>query len=500
MQKFILLWVLLLGILSCNPYSVEVTQSLDASGPNRACLEKVLDHFRQSKNVLGYRSAIFLISSMGGLLSSTESSMHYDVQTIRSSFLISQIEMACNVYQKDSGAHEIPFETFAEYVLPYRLGTEPLTDWRRACIDTFTPKYNAFSNIGNIETRHVNFIKDFNLRLMRQGYFFDNSSKYKKWRTWAELIRIRKGNCWNMASTMVYPLRALGIPVAIDFVSHWGNVDGGDHAWNVYIKGRTKGIPFLAYEGQPGTYDPLRIFDDIRRNPAKVYRKTFRSAKDRLAASLYVPGSLRIDQGIDVTEQYTAVKDVKLKLGLRTSHKMAFLSIFSNGNLEAVVGGSLENRLCTFKKMAEGVVYVPCSYGHKTGLSPISIPFAFKATKLKVFPINTGKKVSMKIEALRSTESEALAQFGLDITEDKFKANMKAVTEGRKRARPVDGKTYKLFVWDRGWVEFLEKLKEENKKIIFENVPTGTIYKLVEKESGRSHRIFSYENESQIWW
>ena len=36
--------------------------------------------------------------------------------------------------------------------------------------------------------------------------------------------------------------------------------------------------------------------------------------------------------------------------------------------------------------------------------------------------------------------------------------------------------------------------------IIYENVPSEAIYLLKNRTKGREERVFSYENDKQIWW
>lgn len=65
------------------------------------------------------------------------------------------------------------------------------------------------------------------------------------------------------------------------------------------------------------------------------------------------------------------------------------------------------------------------------------------------------------------------------------------------------GRKYQLLYWDKNAICTLLKEKEckRDSFLVFENVPDGMLYKLVDTSSSmRRERIFSYEEEKQVWW
>lgn len=63
----------------------------------------------------------------------------------------------------------------------------------------------------------------------------------------------------------------------------------------------------------------------------------------------------------------------------------------------------------------------------------------------------------------------------------------------------IPGNLYELFYWDGEW-ESLGQQRAEDYQIVYDNVPSGTIYWLRNLTRGQEERPFTYENNKQIWW
>ena len=62
-----------------------------------------------------------------------------DIIEIDSAYLCHNIDWAFKVWQEQPWGKNISFETFCEYLLPYRIADEPLAYWR----ETYYEKYNS---------------------------------------------------------------------------------------------------------------------------------------------------------------------------------------------------------------------------------------------------------------------------------------------------------------------------------------------------------------------
>ena len=164
MIKIYLLWVLLVGSLCCScTGNKRLEYALEFAGENRGELEKVLEHYNDSG--LKQDAARFLIENMPRYFSyegwqlDTLKAIHaatehtdgwvnkkdrkkwehfsfrtlkkvYDAKVIKAEFLIHHIDQAFEVFEKRSWNKYLPFDDFCELILPYRIGDEPLEEWR----------------------------------------------------------------------------------------------------------------------------------------------------------------------------------------------------------------------------------------------------------------------------------------------------------------------------------------------------------------------------------
>lgn len=62
------------------------------------------------------------------------------------------------------------------------------------------------------------------------------------------------------------------------------------------------------------------------------------------------------------------------------------------------------------------------------------------------------------------------------------------------------GDTYELFYWNGNTWTSMGKQKATNIRLTYHNVPTKGLYWLRNLSKGKDERIFTYENEKQIWW
>ena len=154
---------------SCNQ---DLNLSLDLAGSNRAKLELILKHFEDNPKSLKYEAAKFLIDNMPYhhtfkgdaverfnelYLNTSEESLNkrteffnknadsirssispvYDITTMKAEYLIKAIDDACDMWC-NSPWHELyDKEIFFDYVLPYRIEHEPLSDWRQTISEEF---------------------------------------------------------------------------------------------------------------------------------------------------------------------------------------------------------------------------------------------------------------------------------------------------------------------------------------------------------------------------
>ena len=168
-QYFILLFIVLLSVFSCHP---NLDLSLQNAENNRSELEKVLNHFENNPIPLKYQAAEFLIENMlycysynsiaaneidelylntsnkalnkrteffNKKVDSIKSSIipAYDINLLNADYLIKAIDDACDMWYNSPWHEQYDKEIFFDYVLPYRIEHEPLSDWRQTISEEF---------------------------------------------------------------------------------------------------------------------------------------------------------------------------------------------------------------------------------------------------------------------------------------------------------------------------------------------------------------------------
>jgi hypothetical protein len=177
MKNILLILLTSVWLFSCTQPS-RLEQALQFAGENRAELEKVLAHYSQNPaDSLKYKAACFLIENMPfhyyydsdelravkeelceivssreiyetnvipyleerkGSLFRLASNRNNDAKTLSADYLIKNIEQSFHVWEQQVWGKYVPFQTFCNEILPYRIGDEALEEWR----DTYITHFN----------------------------------------------------------------------------------------------------------------------------------------------------------------------------------------------------------------------------------------------------------------------------------------------------------------------------------------------------------------------
>ena len=206
--------------------------------------EKVLEYYQNDS--LKYRAACFLIENMSGHFSYQGEAMEYckrklktlprqlrsdsmkvfwqqaasmypdgafdripDCVTIKSAYLIANINQAFRIWEEAPWHKEVSFETFCCYILPYRISDEQLADdvhWR----DTLAKRYaDCISGVTDMKRAFALLSKELDdLRkrpLLKCPYMLDALTMEEVGFSLCEQRCIVRGNV----------MRALGLPVVV---------------------------------------------------------------------------------------------------------------------------------------------------------------------------------------------------------------------------------------------------------------------------------------------
>jgi hypothetical protein len=235
----------------------------------------------------------------------------------------------------------------------------------------------------------------------------------------------------------------------------------------------------MGAEANPGEYE-------LSGKLAKVYRKTFSRQPDNLIfqerKQEAVPRWLAGKSYVDVTADYLDACDVVVSLDQPPpdSIDIAYLCVFNSGAWEAVDWGRITDAEVTFRKVGPEIAYLPAFYvgGDICASAP---PFILTADcRTKRLTADTLNLVEVQLTST-TRRRQAVA------------------TDGVARTSLTPDKRYELFFWQDGWKSAGTKIAGD-RPLLFAAVPANTLYWLVAEGSDKDERIFTFENDRQVWW
>ncbi len=288
----------------------------------------------------------------------------YDLQNISAQRLITEIDQAFEVWQSNVYMRDCSFESFCEYILPYRHRNGLLTDSTRQ-IFRERHEHDFFRQDGK------NMIEEMDSLLYR--YRHVTHSGFAGTRipihTAQTMEKLRHGLCEQRCWFNSLLFSSLGMAVATDFVPAWGNRNNS-HTWNVVIK-NGKSYAFEAFwDNDRWKYKRIynnKSCDSIwgRYRLPKVYRRTFQRYTEGPVADNDVdfsdiPPLFKDVRKKDVSSEYFETTDVTINLSsVPKDAKYAYLCVLNYNNWDAVQWGRIADGKATFKDMGRNILYMP---------------------------------------------------------------------------------------------------------------------------------------------
>ncbi len=503
------------GSRAPGDYPADLQAALEASGDNRPRLEAVLRHCRTGADSLKLEAARFLIANMEqhsfarlclcdsleeevaldvlaypdytalraaidsieavrGELSYRRDEIIPDLEAMSDALLIENIDYAFRAWRERPWARHYSFAEFRDYVLPYRGSNEPLESWR----PFFFERYHDLADRMEDPTDPIEAARLINADLITWFTFDERFYLHPTDQGLSEMRACGLGRCEDMTNLAIYAMRANGLPVTSDYTPFWANA-GNNHAWNAILDRDGRVLSFMGCEAHPGEY---RLWNKL----AKAYRKTYAPQPGNLAFQKHedeqVPAWLSGKYYEDVTAAYTEVADMRVTLSEvpDDSVRFAYLCVFNSGDWEAIHWGRIEDGAVVFEDMGTGIAYLPAFYLEQE-LVPAAGAFVLEKSGL-VRPL-AADPARQETMILRAT-TRAVTVSDTDSIEKSF------LEEGR---------TYELHYWDDGWVRVGRGMAGDE-PLRFETVPADGLYWLVAEGSREDERIFTYEEDTQIWW
>ncbi len=312
----------------------------------------------------------------------------YDAHVITADYLIENIELSFLVWKKYPWNRKLSFEDFCELILPYRIGDEPLENWRKQYHEYYSHLLDSLyigsdvieacdsiaqflNNKGFVQT------KDFTLPHLGANFLFNNQVGY----------------CRDACDHFIYVMRSIGIPIAMDFYFYSPENRLG-HSWNV-IRDTTGQFLLTGYH----VFDNKRKTRDDGRKKGKVYRSCFGLQKELLKGITFnqsIPPRFRNSYIKDVTSYY--IKNNTLEINLNFPYdKYAFLSVFTINGWSPIDIGEIKKGKAAFRNVEDNLIYQIESID-KDGFSISGHPFLFHHNTISYFIPDTNNKTEITLK------------------------------------------------------------------------------------------------------
>jgi hypothetical protein len=392
-----------------------------------------------------------------------------DIHLIDNTFLIADIGLAFDLWNKYPWADQVPFDVFLNYLFPYKIYKEEAADWRSFFVEKYRDSLNNM--LMSLEMDALRCTNEIYYRILVKdvGQWFEyeaNPPRLTRHPGFRELMALKTSECYGWSYLNVMVLRSLGIPSTIDFVPAWGRKNAG-HASEV----------FWDNERQRFTTPPGRRFEF----PTKVFRYAFKqqsiwtdSIQPVIQQNIFLLDFLKNDLWLDVTHEHTPTATIDYECEQILSD-FAYICVFNYGRWIPAYWGRTTNGKARFENMGTEMLYriaIPQGDSFEV-ISPV-FHVAENGSKT-FFKPNQEKKMTLRLSKLN--------------------------TGGRSWVEK--GKNYSLYYYDKNnnWTLFQTQQCENDSLIVFEGIPTNTLYLLRDDEQRRRlERIFTYENGEQIFW
>ncbi|NDV67030.1 hypothetical protein [Bacteroides sp. 224] len=341
------LFIPTLIIVSCDNTSKKLERVLQLAGENQSELRKVMDHYSENESdSLKLQAAIFLIENMPGHYSvsgsivdkhskrieeeyhvlddnlkkviltipfrkgklSALASKTMDLEVIKAEYLISIIDNALEKWESCYWLEGIPFENFCEYVLPYRLDSEPLFPYNDSLM-------TVWKKINEELKSYPDYRADLKEVWNYEGIYSEKAGRSRN--KDKEFIKaINKSfnyDCFDEAFYEVINMRASGIPSTIDLVPAWANRNGG-HSWKIILDPK--------YMNQVGNIHG----QEVHSMAGKIYRITYsHNPIPHTNEKEMIPEFFLSPFYKDVTKHYVNTSDVSIHLNAIKNYKPDYL-------------------------------------------------------------------------------------------------------------------------------------------------------------------------------
>lgn len=397
-----------------------------------------------------------------------------DIDIITCELLVDNIDNAFKAWNYP-WARQLNFNEFCKYILPYKLKNERPENWRVNLMQRYAWVLKTVKDSNNLVEAASLINED-----IRKWFYITPKFNCVGDLNCSELLKIKAGQCSQAAQLSAYAMRSMGIPVTLDYTPFWAN-KSGRHDWNSLIS-PLGDISFMGGEWDPGfekVEDPGYNYlgpTQMKRKRAKIYRCSFEKVPDTINTRQVadIPVFFKDHHQLDVTGKVIPVSTITLTLDTILSEQgLAYLCVFNNKQWEPIQWAKTgADKKVSFAGLGRDVVYLPVIYRNNE-YWPAADPLILH---------RNGTVRSLHASLEQCKEIKIVKKYPEDQSNN-----------------IIPGYNYELYYWNKEWVS-LGKQKATKDYLVFDHVPGNALLFIRNLDAGFQERIFTFENQQQIWW
>lgn len=406
----------------------------------------------------------------------------WDTENISSEFLINDINSAFKYWEESLWKQSYSFETFCEYMLPYRNATEPVEfGWRaetNLSYKTIVQRAENPSDPTSVCSALIDELELIEFKLSRENPQPLLSLKEMNFR--------KEGSCPDLANNSLLIARSLGIAATYDYTPFHA-ASSNAHFWNTVIDKDGVHIPFNGNQNKPYEYDTSM------RRIGKALRMTYSNQQESLvnnvSRELIAAESLSLPNVIDVTDEYVNTYTINYSYDYRAMGDLAYICVYNKGEWRPTWWSKVDTtNIAKFTKMGSNLIYLPASV--KTKLSNNSrVNYDLKLEKHPVLLDIHGKTILLKPDFNNSFNAKL------------SRGNEKIFGEREFNTLEMENGAYlDLQYWNDGW-QSLGKHKVKDQSISVKNIPENALFRLLPNSPDGFERVFTILKDGfQLLW
>jgi hypothetical protein len=397
-NRFLIILLIGINIFVCSQHHSRLEQALKLADDNRAELEKVLSHYSDNPaDSLKYRAAVFLIENMPyhyelyhekldmfrsylekekeKITKTTVASfittygnlpfrysVRRDIHCMKADYLIRNIEFSFKIWQTMPWGKHIPFDTFCEEILPYRIDNEPIEDWKEIYYQTFYPMIDSivqecdFEKISAIVLNSLSpDVSAWSVNI--NGIWIQDNNVNVPGLGAPTLLKALIGTCKEQSELITYVLRSLGIPAGIDMFLQHVESRHRRHSWN-YIR---------MLDGKDAIISSFKLKDELvmsstDRRCGKIYRCRYARQEESLLVKhqdIPLPENFKSPLLQDVSDEYfpdTHISINKEDLAVKNGD-IIYLNVYDGAEWIPVAWTDNITKVVVFKHVEQSILY-----------------------------------------------------------------------------------------------------------------------------------------------